>query len=404
MQTFAPPSKMDPPGPPSPAHASEDAEADSNDTPYEPVRPGSFWRRKCLPAADWLFGALTLIAGLAACSVVPVLNFLSLGYLLNASATVAKTGRWRDGFVGVRKASAIGGIIAGTWLVLWPLRIVSGFWQDAQLISPGSGASRAWHAGLIVLTTLTFLHIAWALLRGGRLWHFLWPAPLRLIQWLREPSKFGAIQKLAGEITTGLRLPFLFWLGVRGFVGALLWLIVPVGILIAAMRLPTGGAVLLSLLGMVLLALVVMHLPFLQTNFASTNRFRALFEVRRVRELFRHAPLAFWTALLATLLSAIPLYLLKIELTPRELAWLPSLVFVLFIYPARVLTGWAIARARRRGQPGHTAVRWLARLAILPVVTVYALVVFATPYLSWNGARSLFEQHAFLVPAPLMAL
>ena len=364
----------------------------------------SFWRRRCLPAADWVFGVLTLIAGLAACSVVPVLNFLSLGYLLNASATVARTGRWRDGFVGARKASLIGGIIAGTWMVLWPVRIVAGFWQDAQLIAPASVASRAWHAGLIALTVLTFMHIAWALLRGGRLWHFLWPAPLRFIRWLRGPYKFDTIQKTAGEITSGLRLPFLFWLGLRGFAGGLLWLIVPVGILIAAMRLPTGGAVVLSLLGMILLALVVMHLPFLQTNLALSNRFRALFEVRRVRELFRHAPLAFWTALLATLLFAIPLYLLKIELTPRELAWLPSLVFVLFLYPARVLTGWAMARATRREQPSHTAVRWIARLAIVPVVAVYALVVFATPYLSWNGARSLFEQHAFLVPAPLMAL
>jgi hypothetical protein len=31
-------------------------------------------------------------------------------------------------------------------------------------------------------------------------------------------------------------------------------------------------------------------------------------------------------------------------------------------------------------------------------------VVYFTPYLSWNGAMSLLEQHAFLVPAPLMAL
>jgi hypothetical protein len=34
----------------------------------------------------------------------------------------------------------------------------------------------------------------------------------------------------------------------------------------------------------------------------------------------------------------------------------------------------------------------------------YVIVVYAAPYLSWNGVWSLLEQHAFLVPAPLLAL
>ena len=67
-------------------------------------------------------------------------------------------------------------------------------------------------------------------------------------------------------------------------------------------------------------------------------------------------------------------------------------------------TGWATHRALRREGPRHWTARWLGRLAILPVALAYALVVYLTPYLSWNGARSLLEQHAFLVPAPLMAL
>ena len=49
----------------------------------------------------------------------------------------------------------------------------------------------------------------------------------------------------------GLRLPFYFWLGLRGFAGALAWLIVPAGILFAATRAPVGGAVALVLLGYV---------------------------------------------------------------------------------------------------------------------------------------------------------
>jgi hypothetical protein len=100
----------------------------------------------------------------------------------------------------------------------------------------------------------------------------------------------------------------------------------------------------------------------LQAHFAQTDRFTALFELREVRRLFLRAPLAFWFALLITLLFAVPLYLLKIELTPRELAWLPSLLFVIFIFPARILTGWAMNRALRQEQPRHWFPRWLARL------------------------------------------
>jgi len=353
---------------------------------------------------DWLFGLAALLVLLAACSVVPVLNFLSLGYLLHVSGTIARTGRFRDGFIGVRKASVLGSIAAGIWIVVWPARLLSDFWRDAELISPGSGVARAWHAGLVAAIVITLAHIVWACLRGGKLRHFLWPQPLRFVRWLRAPEKFGNLQRMITEYVVGLRLPFYFWLGLRGFVGALVWLIVPVGILLAATRLPLGGSVLLSLIGGVLLLVVAIHLPFLQAHFAQTDRFGAMFELREVRRLFLRAPLAFWFALLITLLFAVPLYLLKVELTPRELAWLPSLLFVIFIFPARVLTGWAMSRAKRREEPRHWFPRWMARLGIVPVALAYTLVVYFTPYLSWNGAWSLLEQHAFLVPAPLMAL
>jgi hypothetical protein len=134
------------------------------------------------------------------------------------------------------------------------------------------------------------------------------------------------------------------------------------------------------------------------------NRFSAMFEVHRVRELFHQAPLAFWVSLVSTLLFSIPLYLLKIEFPPKEIAWLPSLLFVVFIFPARMITGWALGRALKREQPRHFFFRWLARLGILPVVGFYVLAVYITQYLSWNGALSLIEQHAFLVPAPMLSM
>ena len=75
-------------------------------------------------------------------------------------------------------------------------------------------------------------------------------------------------------------------------------------------------------------------------------------------------------------MAAIPLYLLKIEMIPREAAWLPSLVFVIFLAPARLLTGWAYARSGRRDRPRHWVFRVLGRIAIIPAALLYVLVVF----------------------------
>ena len=354
---------------------------------------------------DWLFGCIALIFGLAALSVIPVLNFFSLGYLLQASARVADSkGKLRAGFIGVRKAAVLGRIVIGAWLFILPVRFVASLWRDAELIAPGSATANAWHVGLIALTVVAVAHIVWACIRGGKLRHFLWPAPLRFFRWIGRPTTYTTMRDTTLDYLASLRLPHYFWLGARGFAGAVIWLIVPVGILIAAANLPPGGAAVVSLLGAALLMAVVLYLPFPQTHFAQQNRFAALFEVKAVRSLFRRAPIAFWIALLITLLFALPLYLLKIQLTPREVAWLPSLLFVIFIFPARLLSGWAVGRAARRDEPRNWVFRWAARFAAIPVVAAYALIVFLTQYLSWHGSLSLLEQHAFLVPAPLMGL
>lgn len=201
-----------------------------------------------------------------------------------------------------------------------------------------------------------------------------------------------------------LRLPYYFWLGTRGFFGTVTWLLIPTMLLIASIRVPENQAagVLFGLTGGFLLAVVMLYLPFLQTRFAAENRLAALFQVRQARRVFSCAPLACWIALLVTLASALPLYLLKIEATPREVVGLLSLLFVVFMFPARLVTGWAVGRANRRTEPRHFLIRWSAGLARLPLVAIYALVLFFTQYTSWYGAWSMLEQHAVLVPAPFL--
>jgi hypothetical protein len=369
--------------------------------PWQVVRSilsafGSVW--------EWLFGAASLIVGLAVLAAIPVVQLLSLGYLLEAGGRIARTGRLRDGFIGVRQAARVGSIVAGISLVLLPLQLVSSMAADAQLIDPNGPIARGWQFWLMVLSVLAAGHILAACSRGGRLRYFLWPFnPFWLLGRLRRGGYYAEARDAVWDFVMSLRLPYYFWLGARGFAGALLWLVLPVSLLALGSRIPNVGF-LIGFPAAVLLMIVLLHLPFLQMRFAAENRFAAMFEVRAVRACFRRAPWAFAFSLMVTLLFAVPLYLLKIEVVPREAAWLPSLVFLVFIFPARLLTGWAYALSERRRAPRHWFSRWTGRLAMLPVVAFYVLVVFLAQYTAWEGVWSLYEQHAFLLPVPFLGM
>lgn len=441
-----------------------------DDNRIDAVSAGNSWPFRmwqgCCSAAAWLFGLASVLVGLAFLAAIPIVQFLSLGYLLEASGRIARTGRFSAGFVGFNKAARAGSLVAGTWLLLWPLRLVSDFWYSAQLIDPPGRSAIVLRVLLVALTALFVANVILAWFSGGKLRHFLWPllAPLFFGMWslrrfvastvLRPVVRpvIGAISpKLLADLTAvpkldkwfppaiflaqwrrghvlgrardavwefvhALRLPYYFSLGARGFFGAVLWLIVPAVLMIGVTKVPamvsesgaregavqalTGLAALSGFIGSLLMAVVTVYLPFLQAHFAAENRLSAIFEIRRVRRWFRQAPIAYAFALLITFLFALPLFLLKIEYTLRELLWIPSLVFVIFIFPARLLTGWALARAKRRQQPRHFIIRLLARVAEIPVVAFYVFVLFFTQYVSWSGAWSLLEQPPFLLPAP----
>jgi hypothetical protein len=357
------------------------------------------WRRLC-SACEWLFGAAVLIFALAFLAALPILQFLSLGYLLEAGGRVARSGRFRDGFPGVRKAARAGSVILGTWLVLWPLRLVSDFWVTAQIIDPGGAAARGWKVALTVLTALVALHVIVACSRGGKLRYFFWPFNfIWLIRRLWRGGYFAESRDAVWNFAMSLRLPYYFWLGFRGFVGGFAWLVVPVSLIALGRFFPPFG-----FLGAFMLMAVLMYLPFLQMQFACENRFLAQFNVLAARRAFRRAPWAFAFAFFISLLFAVPLYLLKVEIVPREAAWLPGIVFMAFIFPARLLTGWAFGRSRKRTTPRHWFFRWTGRLSMIPVTVVFVIIVFFTQYISWAGVWSLYEQHAFLLPVPFVGM
>ncbi len=422
--------------------------------------PVKFWRWVC-SGIEWLFGLASVIAGLALLASIPIAQFLSLGYLLEVSGRITRTGKLREGFIGVRPAARLGSILLGTWLMLWPIRFVSSYWRSAHLIDPNSGVTTAWRIGLLIFTAVMIGHILLAWSCGGKIRYFFWPllAPLFFGMWvlrrvvssdrlrpivgpvvgtfskrllkdlttvppltswfppaifwanLRRGGLYANSRDVVWEYAANLKLHYFFWLGLRGFAGAIAWLFVPVMMIMAMTNLQLenqqaaqGLGGLTAFLGSALLAIVVLYLPFLQAHFAAENRFVAMFEIGAVRRKFQRAPVAFWFSLLITLGFSLPLYLLKIETIPRETVWLPSVVFVIFIFPSRMIAGWALARSEKREEPRFFLFRWGARLGTLPLVAIYAFIAFFTQFLSWNGSYSLFEQHAFLTPVPFLGL
>jgi hypothetical protein len=344
-----------------------------------------------------LFGSLTLIGGLSVLAAYPVLNIFSLGYLLESAGRIGRSGRLRDAFPLVPQASRIGGALLGAWLFTLPLRFFRDVLADSALIDPASSQTRFLAGLLATLTVLIPVHILFALLRGGRLRYFLWP--FNVVWFVRRVLRGGYFREAWSHVArlwSEVQLLHYFYLGLRGGLGALIWLVIP-STLYAVGK---GEAGLLGLLGGILLTIVVMYVPFLQVHFAAERRFRAMFEVGEIRERFRRAPIAFFIAFLFTLVLVLPLYLLKVEVVPRDALWLPSLVFITTIFPLKVLTGWAYGRAGRRQKRAHWLLRVPCRMLMLPVAMFYAIVVFFTQYTGWEGVRALYEHHAFLLPVP----
>lgn len=355
--------------------------------------------------AGWLFGLFSLVVGLSVLAALPVIQLLSLGYFLESSARVARSGRLRDGVIGVRKAARIGGVFLGGVLSMLPMWFVGSYSYSAALIDPGGSGADRWRVALGVVTALTFVHLLTACARGGRLRHFLWPVGTPF--WLaRKLRREGGFRELYVESRDGfwdslaaLHLPRYFRLGFVGLVGTMAWIVIPASLIAASGRYPALG-----FLGGLLLAFVAPSIPFLQVSYAVDGRFRSLFSLRSMRERFGCAPWAFAFALLVLVMASVPLYLLKIEMIPREAAWLPSLVFVAFLAPAHLLVGWAYARSRRRYRPRHWLARWSGRLAIIPIALFYVLIVVIAQYTSWGGIWSVYEQHAFLFPVPFLKM
>jgi hypothetical protein len=262
--------------------------------------------------------------------------------------------------------------------------------------------ARNWQIAAWIVSVAWVLHVSWAALRGGKWYHFVWPAPLRFVREIWRPATWRRAEDAVWSYTVGLQLPRLIWLGLRAAVGAIIWLVIPSFLIIMGMRgNENAGQVLIGFsIGSLLMAIVLMYLPFLQIQMARENRFRAIFDVRTIRADFKRAPWAFFISFLLTLALALPLYIFRIERLPDELLWLPCLFFVLLMLPARFLVGWALRRGHRDIPRRFWLSRWVAWTLQLAPVPFYLMFLYIATFTSWDGALVVIAQHAFLVPVP----
>lgn len=375
-----------------------------------PTPQGPRWRRWLRGAVGFCgagFQTFWLVTVLALMTAVPLVQLIAFGYLLDIAGRLTNGRGIRDSLDWLRPAGQLGKAIMATLLVALPISLLGHWASVADIVSPGSEQAtilRRLASGLVVVGTL---HLGWAWARGGRVWHYFWPQPLLFLKRAWRPSTWAAAADRLGIWLASWHFGRRFWLGVRGAAATLIWLL-PATVIIAANRHgQTGLAGLVGALALLALGVALTYLPMLQANFAAEDRFGAMFEVRRIRQDFRHAPWAWVGAMmLALVLLPIPLYLLKIEPPPRELVWLPTWLFIAFMMPARIACGLALRRARNRpARVGWVAGfwRWSARAAIVPIVAVYLLFVYLSQYTSWDGLQTWVQQHAVLVPVPFVA-
>ena len=363
--------------------------------------------RHPIKAGYWLFevafGVVSLFSLLALLAAVPIANFLALGYMLEAEGRVARTGKLRFSMPLLPLAAKLGGIAFGVWFWCFLVQLAADAASDAALIAPGSATAIGWRIGRTLFASFVAVHLVLAIARGGRLGLFFWPTPLNGLWLLRQFFRGDYGEKAAAavrEFVAALRLRHHFWLGLRGFLGAFAWLVIPTALFSALQDTSNGIQVLITLIGGVALVCVLSWVPFLQAGFAADYRLSTMFSLRRVRTLYRRAPIAFLVSISVMYALALPLYIFKLFEIPQDMRWMLTPLFVVSIYPARILVGWAYSRAVRKEQNSWLIVRFVCGLLIWPLLGFYVFLLFFTPDISAAGRAVLFQHHALLLPWP----
>ncbi|MCH1494187.1 MAG: DUF4013 domain-containing protein [Rubripirellula sp.] len=364
------------------------------------------WLKRLRRTLSSIFSFGSLVVLLALLTAIPVVQFIAFGYLLDVSGRLKNGCKLSDSLPKMHQAGIVGLAAIAIIIAALPSQLLTHWESVAHIIDADSRQAALLRGAAIASSIVATFYLLWAWIRGGRLKCYLWPQPKRLFSegwrwstWKNAPDQLW-------NFTTAFELPRYFWIGLRGAVGTLIWLAPTIVIILAFREGESGLAGLVGFLAILCLAYSLFYLPLLQTHFAAENRLSAIFERKKVRQLFSAAPWATFLAMVfALFITPIPLYLLKIEATPREVVWLPCLLFIAFILPARIAIGLAMRRAESKTiRPTFIgkASRFLARIGIGSVVAIYVLFVYVSQYTSWDGLLTWVQQHAILIPVPFL--
>jgi hypothetical protein len=365
--------------------------------------------RHPLAAGCWLIEALVgiicLLTLLALAATIPGLNLLTLGYLIEVQGRVARTGKLRDGLPLLPAARRAGLVMLWIALLLVPVRWLAGAASDAWLISPGSAQAWLRAAGLLVVSLLVTAHLLLAIARGGGFWCFL--RPLKNILWFRAQLSGGtywvrATRELSGFLAS-LQIVHHVRLAAFAYVGIVLWVAIPTAMFTTVTDVDGPWQRPLTLAGGLCLVPLLMWLPFLQTRFVAEGRFRAFFELGPIRELFRHAPFTLSLTVIVLYVTAfVPLFYIakwKANVPPHETTWDVMLVFLVTIYPAKVMLGWSYHRATRGGDAWRSW-QWANCLLATAATCGYVYLLFVGQTSGQLGHRPVWQHYALLLPLP----
>lgn len=424
------------------------------DSSHTLLGPGPFpGVRKPFRSLWWLVQVLLgvgfLLPLLAALAAIPGLNLLSLGMMIDAEASVGRSGRFRDGFPLLAISSRVGLIGLMVFLLLLPIFGAASMAEGQQVVAQASGLQMSgWRIATILLQVVVFVMLLLAITNGGSFGSFFWP----LNRPVTTASVIGVgltvlLILLSGALNPGLPLiMFVLWilkvthrnykslrlgirtgtytaavnywshrflevfrpwhhltLAIKASLGALCWLVLPTLLLGYASSSPhqnQGAAVLVSLVGGLLMIPVAAWLPLLQCHQAAEERFAAIFEVRTARKIIARVPVRWAVATILMYGLAVPLYLSKVVLPPADAAWLFTPLFIIVIFPTRILMGWVYGTGLQKRQLSRPIIRFPMKLFMIPLLGLYSGILFVLPLTSEAGPRAMLENHAFLLPVP----
>lgn len=373
--------------------------------------PGDFpGVRRPFRSLLWLIqvviGVVFLLLLLSALAAFPILSLLTLGLMLQAEADVAANRRLRSGFPLLPISTRVGMTGLMVFLFLLPIIGLSTLANSQAVITQLSGQSER---GMTVITRIfqvaIFLHLLMAIAYSGRFIAFF--RPIRNFRSLRRDFKNGLLAtrfESASDYCLQIVKPWHhFKIACYAAAGALCWLAIPVALLAvtpSAPRVDPGAPGAISILGGILFIPVAAWLPLLQCHQVVENRFMAIFEVRAIRKIISQVPIRWAIATILLYGLAIPLYLSKVVLPPADAFWMFTPLFIIVIYPTRLLMGWVYGTGRDKQKPAKRIIRWPIKLMMLPLLAFYAFLIFLLPFISEEGPRVMFENHAILLPVP----